>query len=179
MTGENLRSRWRTEMDGMVGCGRAPVCPAWSLPLPHPGVSERKGASGRAALTWRTQGGAGGDTEGLESGQRASAARGKGVAKAGGTFQEGGGHHWAVAAVPKATTAEAAGATRSKHANNTYDTQTSQRAGPRMSVSRYQGKCPEQQGKDGEGVTLAGRSPPSSASVPPSTGTGSETDHGV
>lgn len=108
--GENVRSRRRTEMGGVAGCGRAPVSPAWSLPLPHPGASEHRGASGRAALTWRTQGGAGGET-GLGSGQRASAARGEGVAEAGGAFQERAGHCRAVAAVLKATTAEQQGPT--------------------------------------------------------------------
>ena len=41
------------------------------------------------------------------------------------------------------------------------------------------GQCPEQQGRDGEGVTRARQSPLSLASARLSTRTGSETDHGV
>lgn len=46
-------------------------------------------------------------------------------------------------------------------------------------LSRYQGQHPEQQGRAGEGVPLAGHSPPSLASAPLSVRTGSETDYGV
>lgn len=49
---------------------------------------------------------------GVGSGQRASAVREEEVVEAGGSFQQRAGHCWAVAAVPKAAAAEAAGATR-------------------------------------------------------------------
>lgn len=48
--------------------------------LPPPGISECGGASGRATLTWKTQGGVGRQQEeGVDS-------KGEGVAKAGGSF---------------------------------------------------------------------------------------------
>lgn len=178
--GENLRSRQRTETGGVAGCGRDPVCTARSLPLPHPilgplstggSVAERFNMENTGWGRWGRSSRTGGQTEGQ--------CRGEGVAKAGGAFQQRAGHCWAVAAVPKAATAEAAEATRNKHANDTQATQTSQRAGPQLSVSQYQGQCPERQGRAGEGVTLAGQSPPSLASAPPSRRTGSETDYGV
>lgn len=47
-----------------------------------------------------------------------SAAREERVAEAVGSFGQKAGHCWAVAAIPKTTTAEAAEATRKKHAND-------------------------------------------------------------
>lgn len=52
-------------------------------------------------------------------GQRASAAKGQGLAKAGGASQQRAGRCWAGAAVPEAVTVRAAEATRNKHANDT------------------------------------------------------------
>lgn len=56
---------------------------------------------------------------GVGRGQRERYSKGDGEVEAGGSFRQRAGHCWAVAAGPEAVTAETAGATRNKHANDT------------------------------------------------------------
>lgn len=104
-------------MDGMAGCHRAPVFMALSPARPL--LESLSTGEPRAE-----QHGHGEHMVGVGSQQEWGVDRGsrevqRGRREASGSFQSRAGHCWVVTAVPKAATAETAGATRNKHANDT------------------------------------------------------------
>lgn len=117
------------------------------------------------------QGGSGGGV-----GRGREQCRGEGCHRGRGSSGQEAGHHWPVAAVLTTTTAEAAEATRKKHATTHKYTNITRDWVPAAWLSEHQGNA--QSSRGGAGKALARLSPPLSlASTCPSERTGSEADY--